>query len=150
MQVNSASNRKIFVFLFCVFVNYYNAFWITVRTLTMLWITYGKFSKEGIQGLIAKPQNRAEPVRKLVEALGGKLISHHLVLNGDIDFIIFTDLPNEKLAEISHVNAMLVRGSGAIETLTTVPAISAENAVSQMKKAQQMAASMVYEKPTKS
>jgi hypothetical protein len=33
MQVNSASNRKIFVFLFCVFVNYYNAFWITVRTL---------------------------------------------------------------------------------------------------------------------
>jgi uncharacterized protein with GYD domain len=116
----------------------------------MLWVTYGKFSKEGIQGLIAKPQNRAEPVRKLVEALGGKLISHHLVLNGDIDFIIFTDLPNEKLADISHVNAMLVRGSGAIETLTTVPAISAENAVSQMKKAQQMAAAMVYEKPTKS
>ncbi|MGA9534578.1 MAG: GYD domain-containing protein [Desulfobacterales bacterium] len=116
----------------------------------MLWVTYGKFSKEGIQGLIAKPQNRAEPVRKMVEALGGKLISHHFVLNGDIDFIIFTDLPNEKLADISYANAMLVRGSGAIETLTTVPAISSENAVSQMKKAQQMAAAMVYEKPTKS
>jgi hypothetical protein len=51
---------------------------------------------------------------------------------------------------VSHVNAMLVRGSGAIETLTTVPAISAENAVSQMKKAQRMAEAMVYEKPTKS
>ena len=116
----------------------------------MLWVTYGKFSKEGIQGLIAKPQNRAEPVGKLVEALEGQLISHHFVLNGDIDFIIFTDQPDDKLVDIAHVNAILVRGSGAIETLTTVPAISAENGVSQMKRAQQMAAAMVYEKPSKS
>ena len=116
----------------------------------MLWVTYGKFSKEGMEGLIAKPQNRAEPVCKLVEALGGKLISHYFVLNGDIDFIIFTDLPNDKLADISHVNALIVRGSGAVKTLTTVPAISAENAVPQMQKAQKMASAMVYEKPTKS
>lgn len=116
----------------------------------MLWVSYGKFSKEGIQGLIAKPQNRAEPVGKLVEALGGTLISYHFVLCGDIDFIIFTDIPDDKMADIALVNAMLVRGSGAIETITTVNAMSAEGAVKQMKKAQQMAAAMVYEKPSKS
>jgi hypothetical protein len=33
MQVNFASNRKIFVFLFCVFVNNYIWFWIPVRAL---------------------------------------------------------------------------------------------------------------------
>jgi len=31
--------------------------------------------------MIAKPQNRAEAVGKLVEALGGKMLSYHLLLN---------------------------------------------------------------------
>jgi uncharacterized protein with GYD domain len=113
----------------------------------MLWVTYGKYSKEGIQGLIAKPQNRSESVGKLVKAFGGTLVSHYLVLNGDIDFIIFSDMPVDKMEDIAIVNAMLVRGSGTIETLTTVPAVSAEDAVSQMTKAQQMAAAMTYEAP---
>ena len=115
----------------------------------MLWLSYGKFSKEGIEGLIATPQNRAEPVGKLVEALGGKLISYHFVLNGDIDFIIFTEIPADKMEDVAQVNTLLVRASGAIETITTLPAISAEEAVPRMKKAQQMAAAMTYEKPTK-
>jgi uncharacterized protein with GYD domain len=32
--------------------------------------------------MIAEPQNRAEAVRKLVDALGGKLISYHMLLRG--------------------------------------------------------------------
>ena len=114
----------------------------------MIWVSYGKFSKEGIQGLIATPQNRAEPVGKLLEAYGGSLISYHFVLCGDIDFIIFSDIPDDKMSDIALVNSMLVRGSGAIETITTVPAMSAEDAVLQMKKAQQMAEGMTYEKPS--
>jgi hypothetical protein len=51
------------------------------------------------------------------------------------------------MEDIAIVNAMLVRESGTIETLTTVPAVSAEDAVSQMTKAQQMAAAMTYEAP---
>jgi len=35
----------------------------------MLWVSYGKIAKEGIQGMVAKPQNRAEAVGKLVKAL---------------------------------------------------------------------------------
>ncbi len=58
----------------------------------MLWATYGKISQEGIKGLIAEPQNRAEPVGKLIEALGGKLVSYHLLLNAEIDFFIISDV----------------------------------------------------------
>lgn len=47
----------------------------------MLWASYGKLSQEGIKGMIAKPQNRAEAVGKLAEALGGKMLSYHLWLN---------------------------------------------------------------------
>ncbi len=110
----------------------------------MLWVSYGKISKESIQGIIAKPQNRAEPVAKLLEAYGGKLISYHLMLNGDIDFFIVSDIPDDKIADVSIVNAMLVRGSGAIDSITTVPALLAEDAVPQMQKAQQMASAMAY------
>jgi hypothetical protein len=45
---------------------------------------------------------------------------------------------------------MLVRGSGAIESVATVPAMTAEDAVPQMQKAQQMAAAMAYKAPTQS
>ena len=47
----------------------------------MLWVSYGKVTQEGVKGMIAEPQNRAEPVGKLVAALGGKLLSYHLLLN---------------------------------------------------------------------
>lgn len=116
----------------------------------MLWATYGKISQEGIKGIIAEPQNRAEPVGKLVEALGGKLISYHLLLNAEIDFFIITDMPDDKIAEVSMIDAMLVRGSGAIESVTTLPAVRAEDAVPFMEKAQQLAAAMAYKAPTKS
>jgi uncharacterized protein with GYD domain len=115
----------------------------------MLWVSYGKIAKEGIQGMVAKPQNRAEAVGKLVKALGGKMISYHLLLNGPIDFIIVSDIPDDKIADLTLVNAMLVRASGAIESIATVPAIRAEDAVPQMQRAQQMASAMAYQVPTK-
>ena len=116
----------------------------------MLWVSYGKVSQEGIKGMISEPQNREEAVGKLLEAYGGKLISYHLLLNGDIDFFIVSDIPDDKIADVSLVNAMLVRGSGAIESIATVPAMRAKDAVSQMQKAQKMASAMVYEAPAKS
>ena len=114
----------------------------------MLWVSYGKIAQEGIKGMIANPENRAEAVGKLLEALGGKLISYHMLLNGDIDFIIVADIPDDKLADNALISPMLVIGSGAIESVTTVPALTAEAAVPQMQKAQQMAAAMTYKAPT--
>ena len=81
-------------------------------------------------------------------ALGGELVSYHLLLNGDIDFIIVTDMPDDRIADVALVNSMLVRASGAIAQITTVPAMRAEDAVPQMEKANQMAAAMAYKAPT--
>ena len=115
----------------------------------MLWVSYGKISGEGMKGMLANPQNREAAVAKLVEGLGGKLISYYMLLNGDMDFIIIADIPTEKLEESLLINSMLVRGSGAIESIATVPAMRAADAVPQMKKAQQMASAMLYEAPSK-
>ncbi len=114
----------------------------------MLWISYGKFSKEGIEGLIANPQNRAGAVEKLMDAYQGKLISYHLLLNGDIDFFIVSEIPDDKVADLGLVNALLVRGSGAIETITTVPAFRAEDAIPMMRRARQMSTEQTYRAPS--
>ena len=113
----------------------------------MLWVSYGKLSLDGIKGMIAAPQNRAEAVGKLVEALGGQLVSYHMLLNGEIDFFIVTDMPEDKIVEAAMVDSLLVRGSGAIKSVTTVPAVRAEDAVPIMQKAQRMAAAMAYTAP---
>jgi uncharacterized protein with GYD domain len=113
----------------------------------MLWVSYGKFAQESIKGIIAKPENRAESVSNLLEALGCKLVTYHMLLSGDIDFLILSEIPEDKLTDIALVSQMLVRGSGAIESITTVPALTAEAAVPQMQKAQKMAASMAYKAP---
>ena len=46
----------------------------------MLWVSYGKVSKEGMKGMLTNPQNREAAVAKLVEGLGGKLISYYMLL----------------------------------------------------------------------
>jgi len=48
----------------------------------MLWVSYGRVSQEGRKGMIANPQKpgrSGREVGKLVEGLGGKLISYHLL-----------------------------------------------------------------------
>lgn len=114
----------------------------------MLWVSYGRFSKEGIRGMIENPQNRAGAVERLMEAYQGRLVSYHLLLNGDIDFFIVSDIPDDKLADLGLVNALLVRGSGAIQSITTVPAYKAEDAIPLMKRAKQMASDQAYTSPS--
>ena len=113
----------------------------------MLWVSYGRMTQEGIKGMAAKPENRAEVVAKLIAALGGKMISYHMLLNGDIDFLIVLDVPDDKTANVTLINPMLVRGTGGVEKITTVPAVLAQNAVPFMQKAKEMTAAMAYKPP---
>jgi len=116
----------------------------------MLWVSYGRVSDEGIKGMIANPSIEQRLSERCWKPYGGKLVSYHLVLNGDIDFFIVSDILDDKIADVALVNAMLVRGSGAIASIATVPTMRAEDAIPQMQKAQQMAAAMAYKAPTES
>ena len=114
----------------------------------MLWTSYGKFTNESIKGLVSNPQDRADAVARLVDAYGGEMVSYHMLLNGDIDFIIFTELPEERAKDLTLVNALIVRGTGGVESITTVPAIRAEDALTQMEKAKNLVSTMAYRTPT--
>lgn len=114
---------------------------------TMLWASYGKLTNESIQGLVSNPQNRAEAIAKLVDAYGGELVSYHMLLNGDIDFIVFSEIPDDKIKDLALVNALIVRSAGGVESLTTVPAIKADEAMMQMQRAQKLSSAMAYRTP---
>ena len=56
----------------------------------MLWASYGRISKDGVQGMLDNPTDRAEAVGKLVPAYGRKLISYHMLMNEDIDLVVLS------------------------------------------------------------
>jgi uncharacterized protein with GYD domain len=118
------------------------------RRKTMLWVSYGKLTNEGIKGLVAEPQDRAEAVAKLVNAYGGEMVSYHMLLNGDIDFFIVSDIPEDRTRDLALLNSLVVRSAGGVESVTTVPAMKAQDAMTQMQKAKDIVAAMTYRTPS--
>ena len=116
----------------------------------MLWVSYGKFKNQGISGMVTDPQDRGEAVAKLLKAYGGEMLSYHMLMNGDIDFFIVSEIPVDKTETLTLLNALIVRSAGGIETITTVPALKAADAVPQMQKAKEIVSAMTYKSPAKS
>jgi uncharacterized protein with GYD domain len=84
-----------------------------------LFITQGRYSSDAVKGLIAKPEDRAEEVGKLIAAAGGKLQSFYYTL-GEYDFLIIAEGPNEK----DVVSSLLVAAAnGTVTDLRTSIAI---------------------------
>lgn len=84
----------------------------------------------------------------MVDAYGGEMVSYHMLLNGDIDFIILSEIPEERSKDLAIVNALIVRGTGGVDSITTVPALRAEDALTQMQKAHNLVSTMAYQTPT--
>ena len=75
------------------------------------------------------------------------MVSYHMLLNGDIDFFIVSDIPEDRTKDLTLLNALVVRSAGGVECVTTVPAIKAQDAMTQMQKAKDMVAAMTYRTP---
>ena len=58
-----------------------------------IYIFQGRYTREALEGLVARPQDRAAASAKLLEAAGGKLLSFYLTL-GEYDFMITAELPD--------------------------------------------------------
>ncbi len=99
-------------------------------------IVTGNYTEKAAQGMLASPSNRADAVRPLVEASGGKMLSYYMT-TGETDFQMVVESTDG--ADI--VPALMVAGaSGTVSNLKTVRAYSAEEFMSAQQKAQSMAA----------
>jgi uncharacterized protein with GYD domain len=89
-----------------------------------IFITQGRFTREAMAGMVAKPEDRAVTVAKLAKAAGGKLISYYFTF-GEYDFLIVLEGPDEKLM----ASALIVAGStGGVTNLKTTIAMTSADA----------------------
>ena len=78
-------------------------------------ITRGRFTRDYVKGLLAAPEDREAAVRKLIEAVGGKVLNFYFT-TGESDFLLITEA-NEGEAIIAAL--MAAASAGTIADLTT-------------------------------
>lgn len=97
-----------------------------------IYISQGRYTREGIQGMVNTPEDRAEAVRKLCESVGAKLISHYITF-GEYDFLVIieSDRPvTDTMAALFAVGA-----TGGVTDLKTTMAVTSKDAMKAMEKA---------------
>ena len=107
-------------------------------------VTRGRFTHNYLKGLLAAPEDREAPVRKVVEAAGGKVISFY-VTTGESDFLLISEASE---AEGIIAALMAAAAAGTISDVSTGRAWTGAEFKSIMEKAAKAAGA--YRAPGKS
>jgi uncharacterized protein with GYD domain len=102
-----------------------------------------KFGSASMKALIAKPKNRRDAAKKIIEAHGGKLHEYFLAFGG-YDVVLIAEYPDNATATAI---SLTVGASGAFTGGETTPLITMDEAVKAMTKAGK--AKAAYKPPTK-
>ena len=88
-----------------------------------IYITQGRYTREAINGMIVKPEDRAGAVARLLSKVGGRLLGYYLTF-GEYDFLTIAEVPND----VQMAAVLLAAGSGRGVTglRTTVALTSVE------------------------
>ena len=103
----------------------------------------GSYTREAMQALIKKPEDREAAVRKVVEAAGGKL-HHAFVSLGSSDFLLIAEFPDDTSAVAV---SLAVGASGSVSSGMTTKLITMAEFAKAQKKAGKVAAR--YKPPQK-
>jgi uncharacterized protein with GYD domain len=85
-----------------------------------VYITRGNYSAATLNAMMAKPEDRAEAVGKLLTAVGGRLHAFYFTF-GEYDFMLVAEAPSEQ----DVLAALITAGSsGAVTNLNTTLAVT--------------------------
>jgi uncharacterized protein with GYD domain len=97
-----------------------------------IYISQGRYTREAIQGMIERPEDRAEAVEKLCKAVGAKLLNHYITF-GEYDFLVILEAEGPMT---DTMGAMLaVASTGTVTDLKTTIAVRSGEAMKAMEKA---------------
>jgi uncharacterized protein with GYD domain len=100
-------------------------------------ITQARFTKDGLKGMIAAPEDRAEIISRLIAQVGGKLIGYYLT-SGEYDILLIFQGPSYE----ETVPALIVAAAeSGVADLKTVTALTSSEMKSAFVKAGSIAAS---------
>jgi uncharacterized protein with GYD domain len=97
-----------------------------------IYISQGRYTREAIQGMIERPEDRAEAVEKLCKAVGAKLINHYITF-GEYDFMVI--LEAEGPATDAMGALLAAAATGGVSDLKTTIAVRSSDAIKAMEKA---------------
>ncbi|HZP75719.1 MAG TPA: GYD domain-containing protein [Pseudolabrys sp.] len=82
-----------------------------------IYITQGRYTREAIEGMIVKPEDRAEAVSRLLSRVGGRLIGYYVTF-GEYDFLTIAEAPGE--TQIAAALLAAASGGGVTDLRTTL------------------------------
>lgn len=89
-----------------------------------IYISRGRFTRDAIEGMMAKAENREKAVSDLFESVGGRLIGWYLTF-GPHDWLVIGEFPDNKAAASAILAAA---GGGSLSDIETTVAMTAEDA----------------------
>ena len=98
-------------------------------------VTTGRLTKAGADGLMAKPEDRMPALKALADASGATILSYYLT-TGRTDFVMITEGPSMEYA-VSAI--MVAMSSGSVTDVETVQAWTSAEFADMAKKAGQIA-----------
>jgi uncharacterized protein with GYD domain len=99
-------------------------------------IAQGRFTRDAVRGMIAAPEDRTEAVNKLMESVGGKLVSWYLT-SGEYDWLLVVDAPDQEAAMTA---AIVAAGGGGVTDAKTSIAFTGPQAKAMFEKAKSVSA----------
>jgi uncharacterized protein with GYD domain len=88
-----------------------------------IYITQGRYTRDAIKGMIIKPEDRADPLARLLSKAGGKLLGYYLTF-GEYDFLSIAEVPND--TQMAAVLLAAGSSGGVTDLKTTVAMTSLE------------------------
>lgn len=102
-----------------------------------VYITQGRYTREAIEGMLNKPEDRAEAVAALAKAGGGKLLDYYVTF-GEYDFLAVFDGGRSK-SETDFLAVLLAAAaSGGVTDLKTTVAVRSKDVPKAMRKAKKI------------
>jgi uncharacterized protein with GYD domain len=89
------------------------------------------YTREAMEAMMAKPQDREAAVREFIEASGGKLLNLFFTL-GESDVMVITEHPDDSSAAAM---ALAVASSGSVCNGSTTKLMTSKEFLASMKKA---------------
>ena len=88
-----------------------------------IYITQGRYTRDAINGMLVKPEDRALEVSRLLGKVGGRLIGYYLTF-GDYDFVAIAEAADN--TQMAAVLLAAGAGGGVTDLRTTVAMTSIE------------------------
>ncbi len=88
-----------------------------------IYITQGRYTREAIKGMIARPEDRADAVSRLLAKAGGRLIGYYFTF-GEYDFLTIIEAPSE--IQMAAILLSAAGAGGVTDVRTTLAMTSVE------------------------